>query len=1142
MNPTGLNVTPSTSTFVTSGAVLLLAQACRWRAPDATVALADHAVRLARSENRVENALLAEGWLAHGLVVIGHGATAAPRAASALAEATRVGATAAAGRLRVELATIARTVDATDQAQRLLDPVLASSEVEPLLKADACLEAAMGTRREPSEARELLGLAVRALDHLGGEEGELGLAHVDALAASRARAEGRLTESVKRARDGLTRSLGNSMTGGQLEPVSPHLTTLLCYELCQALVANGHPEPVPEIARPILGWAVRPGSLVPAARLHLLLASAVQRPAGAFEDALASAMWVAEAIESRDLPELEAQCQTVLGEIWDGSGNLSEAVRATRQAHLAHRAHSERTNQLRALLIQVAGGSLAPPPSARQETGRAAKPADPRTLGRRAARTHAEDDAPGATGPSGGPSGGLDPSRLPGRPLNPRRDEGRNGEPRHGKPANGHRAANGFDSAPEADDVRRAAPEGIGDLRSNSRSSGADLPSGPVDPAFSNEFAASIRQFGGADTTPPADSGPPTLPGRRSSPPKTTFEIEPELVAGPRAGRGRPPSGHHEPDSQQRRDAATTPPPQGRRRRPVADEDSLGSPGDTIPEPAGFEAPADEDLPGVLWLSPDTPKAEPVATVRPRTSLTEQELATQLSDLVDRGEARPAHLVVIDISLPDGARCGPAARTVAERVADQLDEQRPPGARVNLLGEDTVTVSLTDPDQQSVNRWLRTVSGGISRRWATLAGELPSGATFRIVVRPLDARWSMIEHLTEVRGRLHPESAGDQARGASLPRPGQIAPAGSAPEVSAPETSAPEIGSPKYISPELGAPGGGGPGLGAPDAGGPGLGAPGGGGPGSGAPDAGEPEALGHGGRHGGPDSVDRDDSSSWDRALQGDDPADTGNHEPGPRSRHSVGGAQESEEFPGGQRQWLTAAPGSGGRRRRPESGPDLADGAEKRHSLTDPKPLGMSSASAQRPASRRDSAAIADHAHPDGWPTDDESVSSAGTGRPHGSGDRHVDHDRTPDGPTELTALGAPSEVGGRRRSPEIPGSVAPPESTESDGPGTAEREHSEPARGDDGSKPAETNTGFDAGTDATRGEERKKRGRGEISTLAMESVAPPGSGRDADSEGAGPTPEPEKPPARNWDRPVSELSFAELIDGALAAYREA
>src|SRR6202012_4187365 len=99
-----------------------------------------------------------------------------------------------------------------------------------------------------------------------------------------------------------------------------------------------------------------------------------QRPAGAFEDALASATWVAEAIESRDLPELEAHCQTVLGEIWDSSGNLPEAVRATRQAHLAHRAHTERVTQVRALLAQVAGETSAPPASGRRAAPESGRP------------------------------------------------------------------------------------------------------------------------------------------------------------------------------------------------------------------------------------------------------------------------------------------------------------------------------------------------------------------------------------------------------------------------------------------------------------------------------------------------------------------------------------------------------------------------------------------------------------------------------------------------------------------------------------------------------------------------------------------------------------------------------------------------
>jgi hypothetical protein len=522
----------------------------------------------------------------------------------------------------------------------------------------------------------------------------------------------------------------------------------------------------------------------------------------------------------------------------------------------------------------------------------------------------------------------------------------------------------------------------------------------------------------------------------------------------------------------------------------------------------------DDEFPGVVWLSPEASNVVPSSTGHTRVSLTQRELADQLAALADSGEARPAHLVLIDISMPDGSRCGPAARTVAERVADQLDGQRPPGARLFVLDGDTVTVSLTDADPQAVNRWLRTVSGGISRRWASLSGELPSVATFRIVVRPLDPRWSINEHLAEVRSRLHPEAGAAQARTEN--------PSGRL-----------EVND--------------------------------------------EPDALGPDGHTPGDDSSGRNEPSGRGNPAQGYDTGETVNRDAAVRARHSVGGQEASEGASTGQRRWLSAAPGSGGRRRRPESelgvteesgtaGPPI-----ERDPLTDPDPFGMPSASRERLVSRRDTAAVADHAHPDGWPIDDEFDGVAVTSSGHAGSELHGGSGRAEpvadrfDGiepviPTELRALGTPAQVDAdvadertsdALGSTQAAGSEAASGLTEASDPsGSAELDRASGSVDNDGSaRPAPGGTSSDpAETDSEQagrspaGRRQKRSRKTEISTLAMESVAPPEVTRDTEQAGAESTPAPEKPPARNWDRPVSELSFAELIDGALAAYREA
>ncbi|MDT7681789.1 MAG: hypothetical protein QOG57_2099, partial [Pseudonocardiales bacterium] len=119
MQPTGL-----TSAATSGPAVLELAEASRWRAPEVTAALAEHAARMARDSGDEATALLAEGWLVQGLAAIGHGVAAVPRAVTALTEATRLNQPAASDRLRVALAGVARSLDDRSAGLVLLAPVL----------------------------------------------------------------------------------------------------------------------------------------------------------------------------------------------------------------------------------------------------------------------------------------------------------------------------------------------------------------------------------------------------------------------------------------------------------------------------------------------------------------------------------------------------------------------------------------------------------------------------------------------------------------------------------------------------------------------------------------------------------------------------------------------------------------------------------------------------------------------------------------------------------------------------------------------------------------------------------------------------------------------------------------------------------
>jgi hypothetical protein len=381
VQPTGFSAAPTVPEFLSAATALGLAESARWRAPDTTAMLADHAVRFALANGDLRLALRAEGWLAHGMVTLGYGWSAAPRAAAALAEADNRGDAEAGDRLRVELATLARRSAAPECARQLLDRVLERSGLTPVLRADASLEASLAADRDEGETTALLAEAGSAFEEIGGEAGLLGQAHLDAMIARRHRERGELAEAVERARSGLHRALGDRPANGRLEPSSPRLAILLCGELCVALADSGRTEPIREISRPMLRWSIGPATLEPAAVLRLVLASRVYWPAGEQRAALEAATWVAGAVDCRDLPELEAEAQGLLAEIHEARGELNDALAESRRSHLALRVHAQRGEHVRAMLAEVIDTARRSGPAVRP--GRPGRPpiGGPRPIG-----------------------------------------------------------------------------------------------------------------------------------------------------------------------------------------------------------------------------------------------------------------------------------------------------------------------------------------------------------------------------------------------------------------------------------------------------------------------------------------------------------------------------------------------------------------------------------------------------------------------------------------------------------------------------------------------------------------------------------------------------------------------------------------
>ncbi|MBB6378785.1 hypothetical protein BKA01_006045 [Pseudonocardia eucalypti] len=432
--------------------MLELAESSRWRAPETTAALAEQAVQLARSSGDHATAMRAEGWLAHGLVAIGRGVAAVPRAVQALAEAERAGPADAVDRLRVELSLVAASLSDADLSRTLLNPVLDRADLPEVLRADAHLAAA---QRPGVSENDPIDAAVHALRRIGGEYSELGLAAVDIVLARQLRTRRRCEEAARRAKEGLRRVLGEG-PGGALDPVSPHLAALLSLELTLAMLDGGHPETVRDAAQAVMSWGARPGSVVAVAWLRLSLARRVYLPAGDLDSAAVASEWVAEVIEPYDQPEVEVECHMLLAEIRERRGNLADALAATRRAHSAERRHAARVEQALVLLTRAASGGAPdapgrPPPGIdTREPGRARGPVGSAAPNRWiSSGTHGVPPAPqrperpGDIGPvKNGPSGAWP------RPT--------------GAPALGERpsagAAGRFDSSPAGPPLRGAEP------------------------------------------------------------------------------------------------------------------------------------------------------------------------------------------------------------------------------------------------------------------------------------------------------------------------------------------------------------------------------------------------------------------------------------------------------------------------------------------------------------------------------------------------------------------------------------------------------------------------------------------------------------------------------------------------------------
>lgn len=744
MNPTEPAISAK-PVFGPATAVLALAVSGRWRAPETTAALAHQSAIQARSESDIETALLAEGWLLHGLIAVGRGASGVAGAVVALEDAMRSGNEAAEARLRVGLASVARELGDLSSASILLGPVIERDIIDPEVGVDAYLEVIRcGAHPGTGEAHAAVDLAVSHIRRLRGEQVELGLAALDSVLATRHRIGGRVEAAVARAREGLRRLLGESATGSELDPISPHLAATLSLELVRSLLDDGQPELACRVAEPALAWAGRPAALVPLTRLRLVLAERAYLPAGQYDAALHAVGWAADVVGEHDLRELEADCQSLLADVHERRGALQDALTASRRAHRALRTHSARVERALVMLGRCGGGvvgrseSAPSMPQRRHVTAASAVPAR--------AASYAPGQVDGGQGLGSGGSavpGEVDvvassaTVRLRSVKLQPSPASSQGGSAEgswtrgtdFGRPDTGHTEPPGsVIREPRADGGRRVG-DAVSGFDASARWEPAGAPWSTDDrdarPAAamasgSLDDWAAITGWRG-DTAESADlagSSSPRAARAEVHPPEGVGAISAEAAERHRWTDAVPHTGAFGPD---------------RRVHPSHVLDTGGAGGDID------DGTSEEQEP-----EPD-----------------------ELADLFDPGEQRPLGLVAIDVATPRGPLTGDRAKPLLAHIADQARSQLPANARLQVLSSDTVLVVLPPVEPDAVLRWMRSLATRLAAGWTEVAADDPRSA-YRVATGAFDAELSVEDNV----GQLIAQLAGTARQPATDSPPG----------------------------------------------------------------------------------------------------------------------------------------------------------------------------------------------------------------------------------------------------------------------------------------------------------------------------------------------------------------------------------
>ncbi len=885
---------PDAPTGVERSDVLAAAVALRWSRPDLTAALAEHLVEEADARADRDAWLVAAGWRLHAVHSVGDGRDVA---ADLLEEIRRWDdgalATAAADRLRVELAVVAH--DAGDNAGASALLALPAAEADAELVADR----AVAVARSAGATGEALAEVEAAWSRVGEPHAGTGTAEVRLVAAVTDRRAGRATEAAGHAVAGLTR-LDRARASAADPTPSGHLAAALAAEWIAALVDADRWAQAREV---IAGLAARLDERTRPTRQLAYLRSTIARvlatdPAADAGEELERA---ARDAAAADVPDLEHVCRVALGELHEAHGRLEAALESIRLAVHAERRHRARAARLRAALTDL--DALLPPVGAVDPDG--SDPAGGRALvvgaevaGRRSdrstgdaversavppaaetARTTAAD--PWATGSwspvaDAGARPGSDLRRAataePGPPgvgpqdasVDPVPDTGGTRSPRESAPAvsgagpdragtqdGPHRPSEGRGDRERAGDGHRDDP--APGVQSRAGSAAPDRDAGPAD----DERYGSWRRSAGRGTAARSGSGTATGAGSDDDAPSSAERSRAEGADGGRADptavvNGAADDARVEGAVPEQRGSARGTPDAGRSAasRPP-DEDAARTTGATAEGGAGTARPdggQDRDA------GPPPVPEEP--------EVTDPWLAAALAELdrIWHGGRVPAPeaegcTVVLDLTrgadrLPDGE----AAATM-RAVAARLDGRLPDGARMRTDSPGALSVVMPGRDRAAASDWMLAavpdLADGLAAEVAT------AGTLLRASVHGTDGVVGA-QVLQRVGGAaappaggrrtdrfLRPTAPGDQHRGSGRTGPGPARAARMRPRTVRSGASAP--GDPG-VRPDVRGPGaaGGAGSSGAGSSGAAGSGAagvplPGSAGPGSSAPGPGDP-------------------------------------------------------------------------------------------------------------------------------------------------------------------------------------------------------------------------------------------------------------------------------------------------------------